>query len=56
MWLGPVNEESVLAMDLILELSSKIEVNYITQTIQPINKNSPIQDHWMDIEEPFPYR
>jgi len=53
-WLGPGNSESDIAMNFITDLGSKMEVDYITQTIKPLTVK--IEDQGLDVNRLLPHR
>ena len=52
-WLGPEKNDSSYAVRLLEELSSKVTVHWIRQTMEPASNGA--DKHWANVNEELPY-
>ena len=52
-WLGPCNKDSSYGVRLLEELSSKMTVNWVHQTMEPMSNGT--DRYWADRDEGLPY-
>jgi hypothetical protein len=53
-WLGPAADDSSLALETMTQLASKIDVDWIAQSMKPTSLDASDQ-HWADVTATVPY-